>query len=188
MITATQIRRGMIIILDEELYQVLDFQHVTPGKGRGMMQTKLRSLRTGNSLDYRFRSDEKVERATLDQQEMEYLYSDQGHHYFMNSQTYEQIALTEEVLGDALQYLVPNTRIIVNFYQGTPVSVELPGTVDLRVIETEPGLKGATASRSTKPATLETGLVVQVPIFIEENDIVRIDTSDNSYLERVEKG
>ena len=178
----------MIIVLDGELYQVLEFQHVTPGKGRGMMQTRLRNLRTGNALDYRFRSDEKVERATLDQQEMEYLYSDQGHYYFMNSQTYEQMALTEEVLGEALRYLIPNTQIVVNFYQGRPVGVELPGTVDLKVVETEPGLKGATASRTTKPATLETGLVVQVPIFIEENDIIRIDTSDGTYLERVEKG
>lgn len=187
MISATQLRKGMVIVLDGELYQVQSFQHITPGNWRGMVQTKLRNLRTGNSTDYRFRSEDKIDRAVLDQQEMEYLYSDQGLHYFMNSQTYEQVGFTEEVLGDALQYITPNAHIMVNFYEGKPISIDLPGTVELRVVETEPGLKNATASRTTKPATLETGLVVQVPLFVEENDVIRIDTSDGKYLERVEK-
>jgi len=150
-----------------------------------MVQTKLRNLRTGVSFEHRFRSTDTVERAVLDEQEFEYLYTDGVSYHFMNVESYEQVSLDEAALGDAVQFLVPNMRIKVEFYQGSPIGIELPPTVDLKVAETEPGLRSATASAVNKPAKLETGLVVQVPPFIEAGDIIRVDTSDGTYVERV---
>jgi elongation factor P len=187
MIPATQIKKGMVIIHNGELYQVVSFHHVTPGNWRGMVQTKLRSLKTGSIIDNRFRSEDRIDRAVLDQQEMEYLYQDGNQFCFMNTKTYEQVFLSEDVLGDTLPFLKPNGRIVVDFYEGEPVSIEIPGTVDLQVVGTEPGIKGATATRATKPATLETGLIVQVPVFIEQGDVIRVDTTEKKYLERVTK-
>lgn len=187
MIPATQIKKGMVIIHNGDLYQVVSLHHVTPGNWRGMVQTKLRNLKTGSIADNRFRSEDKIDRAVLDQVEMEYLYQDGQQYCLMNAETFEQVFLNEDVLRDTLPFLKPNGRIFVDFHEGKPVSIEVPMTVDLEVVQTEPGIKGATATRTTKPATLETGLMVQVPVFIERGDVIRIDTAEKKYIERVTK-
>jgi len=185
MIQATQLRRGYTILLNGDLYQVVDYQHITPGNWRGMVQTKLRKLSTGAIVDHRFRSEDRVERAVLDEREMEYLYNDGADYHFMDTDTYEQTHLNEQVLGDAVSYLVPNSKIKVEFYEGKPLGVELPATMDLRVVQTDPGMPSATVSNVLKPATLETGLVVQVPHFVQEGELIRVDTGDGKYVERV---
>jgi elongation factor P len=187
MIPATQIKKGMIILHNGELHQVVSFHHVTPGNWRGMVQTKLRNMKTGAIFENRFRSEDRVDRAVLEQHEMEYLYQDGDQYCFMSTETYEQVFLDKDTLEEALPFLKPNAKITVDFYEGKAISIELPMTVDLEVTETEPGIKGATATRTTKPATLETGLVVQVPVFIERGDVLRIDTSDKKYIERANK-
>ncbi|MCL6566727.1 MAG: elongation factor P [Acidobacteriia bacterium] len=184
MVKATQLRPGMVIQHEGDLYVVFSVEHRTPGNKRGSMQTKLRNLRTGAIIDYRFRAEDFVERAILDEVEMEYLYSDAEGYHFMNTQTFEQIALSKDVLGDSTDYLVPNTVIKVEFYEGRPIGVSLPDTVDLTVVETEPGLQKATASAVMKPAKLETGLVIQVPPFINIGDKVKVDTSEGRYIQR----
>ncbi len=184
MIPATQLRAGMAILHEGNLCRVLSVLHLTPGNWRGMVQTKLRNLRTGNSFDYRFRSEDRVEKADLEQHEMEFLYLSGDEFHFMNTETYEQVGIQRDDLGDAVYYLTPNIKLMVEFYEHRPVGVELPITVDLKVVETPPGMKGATASNSGKPATLETGLQVQVPQFIEAGEVVRIDTAEGKYLER----
>ncbi len=184
MIPATQLRAGMAILHEGNLCRVLSVLHLTPGNWRGMVQTKLRNLRTGNSFDYRFRSEDRVEKADLEQHEMEFLYVSGDEFHFMNTDSYEQVGIQRDDLGDAVYYLTPNIKLMVEFYEHRPVGVELPITVDLKVVETPPGMKGATASNSGKPATLETGLQVQVPQFIEAGEVVRIDTAEGKYLER----
>ncbi|MGN6592507.1 MAG: elongation factor P [Terriglobales bacterium] len=184
-LSANQMRPGMVIIHDNELYSVFSITHRTPGNLRAFVQAKIRNLRTGGLIEYRFRSDDRVERATLDEAEMEYLYNDGDAFYFMNTENFEQTHLNRDTLGDAVNYLIPNLKIAVEFYEGKPVSVELPQTVDLEVTDTEPGLKGATVSNVTKAATLETGLVVQVPPFIETGEKIRVGTAEGTYLERV---
>ena len=184
MISATQMRPGMVIKFNSELYSIFSVVHRTPGNLRGFVQAKMRSLRSGNMTEHRFSSEDRVERALLDEQEMEYLYDDGEYYYFMNTTNYEQMHLTSEILGDGIQYLVPQLKVNVEFYEGKPISVELPATVDLTVVETEPGLKGATVSNVTKAAKTETGLVVQVPPFINQGEKVRVTTSDGSYQER----
>jgi len=185
MISATQIRRGMIIKIEGNLYRVLEATHITPGKGQALMQTKLRNLKDQTLIDYRFRSKDKVEQAFLEEIEMEYLYQEGKEYVFMNLNTYEQIKLSEEVIGNSKNYLVPNVVISVEMHQGQPVGINPPLTVDLEVVKTEPFLKGATQSASSKPALLETGITINVPQFIKDGDIVRIDTRENKYLERV---
>jgi elongation factor P len=185
MIQATQLRRGNTIIHNKELYQVVDYNHITPGNWRGMVQTKLRNLRTGSIIDHRFRSEDRLERAILDEREMEYLYRDATSLYFMDTETYEQTHLSSEILGDAAKYLVANAKIKVEFYEGKPLGIELPATVDLKVVETEPGMPSATASNVLKPATMETGLVVPVPHFVTEGEVIRVDTTEGKYVERV---
>ncbi|MGD8328407.1 MAG: elongation factor P [Acidobacteriota bacterium] len=182
---AVQLRKGMILELDGQLLRVHDFQHVTPGKGQAVVQTRLRNLRTGAMLDRRFRSQESVERVQLESREMEYLYQESDAYVFMDSDTFEQIHLQAAAIDEALPYLIANLALKVDFYEGEPIAIELPNTVDLQVTETEPGLKGATASASSKPATLETGLVVGVPQFVDIGDTVRVDTSTGEYLTRV---
>lgn len=184
-ISATQLKKGMIIKLNGELFQVFSYQHITPGNWRGMVQTKLRNVKTGSIIEHRFRSEDRVERAFLDEREMEYLYNDGTDYYFMDTQTYEQVHLTKDLLGDMIMYLVANTVIKVEFYEGRPTGIELPPSVDLKVIETEPWLRGATVSNVNKPATLETGLVIQVPPFIQPGELIRVDTGEGKYLERV---
>src|SRR5437870_11174610 len=184
MISATQMRPGMVIKYNNELYSVFSVNHRTPGNLRGFVQAKMRSLRTGSMTENRFSSEDKVEKAMLDEQKMEYLYDDGEYFYFMNTETYEQMHLMKDLLGDATQYLIPQLKVSVEFYEGKPISVELPPTVDMTVMETEPGLKGASVSNVTKPAKMETGLVVQVPPFINEGEKIRVSTSEGAYQER----
>lgn len=186
MIKATKLRPGNIIIVDGDLYRVHSVDHRTPGKGVACMQTKLRSLSNGNISDKRFTSDEKVEKATLDTSEMEYLYSDDTGYVFMNTTNYEQIALTEEMIGEGKGFLLPNTKVYVEFYDGSPVGVEFPTTVILRVEETEPFVKRATASGQVKPAILETGLRVIVPGFIEVGNLIKVNTESLEYVSRAD--
>ena len=184
MIPATQLRVGMTILYNKEPYRVVTVQHITPGNWRGMVQTKLKHLKTGSSVENRFRSDDKLEKAHLEQHEMEYLYNDGADYHFMNSVTYEQVALSAEVLGDNVYYLIPNVKFMIEYYNGAPVGVDPPKVVELKIVETAPFMRGATAASSAKPATLETGLVVNVPAFIEAGEVVRVDTAEGKYLER----
>ncbi len=184
MIAATQIRPGMVVKFNNELHSVFSMVHRTPGNLRGFVQAKMRNLRTGSMTEHRFSSEDKIERVALDEQEMEYLYDDGEDFYFMNTETFEQMHLNKDVLGDGVQYLVPNMKVAVEFYEGKPISVELPPSVELKVVETEPGIKGASVSNVTKPAKLETGLVVQVPPFINQGELIRVSTSEGIYLER----
>jgi elongation factor P len=184
MLSATQLRPGMVIKFNNELYSVFSMTHRTPGNLRGFVQAKLRSLRNGSMNEHRFSTDDKIEKAVLDQQDMEYLYDDGEYYYFMNIENYEQMHLTKELLGDATDYLIPQLKITVEFHEGKAIGVELPPTVDLTVVETEPGLKGSTVSNVTKPAKMETGLVVQVPPFISEGEKIRVNTSEGTYQER----
>ena len=185
LITATQLRVGMLLEMDGTLYRVMKMQHITPGNWRGMVQTTLRNLQTGSKLEKRFRSTDKVDRATVDAQDLEYLYADGDQYVFMHPTTYEQTMLTKDVLEDSLPYIVPNMRLTIDMFDGRPIGVTLPLTVALRVVETEPALRGATATASMKPATTETGLVVQVPQFVTEGEVVRVDTAEGKYIERV---
>lgn len=184
MLTATQLRPGMVIKFNNELYSVFKMEHRTPGNLRGFVQVKMRNLRSGSQIEHRFSSEDRVEKAIMDEHEMEYLYDDGEYFYFMNIENYEQMHFTKDTLGDAVNYLVPQLKVTVEFYEGKPISVELPPSVDLTVVETEPGLKGATVSNVTKPAKLETGLVVQVPPFINQGEKIRVSTSEGSYQER----
>src|SRR5437667_10186994 len=158
MIASTQLRPGMVVKFNNGLHSVFSMVHRTPGNLRGFVQAKMRNLRTGSMIEHRFSSEDKVERVALDEHEMEYLYDDGEYYYFMNTENYEQMHLTKDMLGDATQYLIPQLKVKVEFYEGKPISVDLPATVDLLVVETEPGLKGATVSNVTKPAKTETGL------------------------------
>jgi len=184
MITSTQMRPGMVVKFNNDLYSVFSVSHRTPGNLRGFVQAKMRSLRSGTMIEHRFSSEDKVEKAILEQYEMEYLYDDGEYYYFMNIETFEQMHLMKDLLGDATQYLIPQLKVSVEFYEGKPMSVELPPTVDMTVVETEPGLKGATVSNVTKPAKMETGLVVQVPPFIVEGEKIRVNTAEGTYQER----
>ena len=174
----------MVILHEGQLCKVVDFRHHTPGNLRAMVQTKLRNLRTGASFEHRFRSADTVEKATLEQHEMEYLYSDGSQHHFMNTENYEQTALTDEDLGDATQWLSPGVKIQAEFYEGQPIGVELPPSMELTVVSTEPTMKGATISNVNKPATLENGVTIQVPPFINEGDRIRVAPSEGRYMER----
>jgi len=184
MVQATQLRPGMVIRFNKELFSIFSVNHRTPGNLRGFVQARMRSLRSGSMVEHRFSSEDRIEKAQLDEHEMEYLYQDGQFYYFMNTATYEQVHLTRELLGDAVDYLAPNLKVHVEFYEGKPLSVELPATVDLKVVETEPALKGASVSNVTKPAKLETGLVVQVPPFISPGEVIRVNTAEGTYQER----
>jgi len=184
MLSATKIRPGMIIKFNNELYSVFAMTHRMPGNLRGFVQVRMRSLRNGSMNEHRFSTDDKVEKAVLEEQEMEYLYDDGEYYYFMNTANYEQIHLTREILGDAVNYLIPQLKVTVEFYEGKPMGVELPATVEMTVVETEPGIKGATVSNVGKPAKTDTGLIVQVPAFITEGEKIRVNTSEGTYQER----
>ena len=183
-IPATQMRPGMIIKHNNDLHLVFSLEHRTPGNLRAFIQAKLRNVRTGAMFEHRFRSGDAIEKINVDEIAMEFLYQDGDDFYFMNTETYEQTHLTRDILGDAVDYLTPNLQIKVEFYDGKAVGIELPQTVELTVIETEPGLKSATASSVTKPAKTETGLVVQVPPFINEGERIRVDTAEGAYMSR----
>lgn len=186
-ISGNALRVGYVIKYNKLLYRVMGADHVTPGKGKAFMQAKLRNLQDGSQTGVRFRADEKIERAALEQVKMEYLYSDASGYCFMNTVNYEQIYLDEKILEGITKYLLPNIKVTVELHEGNPLGIQLPETVDMKIVETEPCLKGATASGSGKPATLETGLVVTVPQFIETGEEVRINTTTGEYLERVKK-
>lgn len=177
-------KKGMLIKMGNDLFRVLDLQHFTPGNKRGFVQSKLRNIRSKALADHKFRAEDDVERARLDEREMQYLYRDGDAFYFMDTSNYEQIHINEEALGESASYLLPEMTIKVEFYDVEPVGIELPPTVDLKISDTSPGIKGATASAQIKPATLETGLVVNVPSFINVGDVIRVNTETGEYLGR----
>jgi elongation factor P len=183
-IQATRLKKGMLVKMDQDLFRVLELQHVTPGNLRGFVRVKLRNIRSGTLSDQKLRSEDSVERATLDEREMQYLYHDGDDYYFMDTSSYEQIHINSEALGESVNYLKGEMTINVEFYGSEPVGIELPQTVDLKVVDTVPGIKGATASNQIKPATLETGLVVSVPPFINTGDMIRVNTETGEYLAR----
>ena len=185
MINATQIRPGMIIVYEGDLYRVSSVNHLTPGNKRGFMQTKMKNIKTGLGTEHKFRSEDRLEQAMLDTRMMQYLYSEGGLHTFMDTENYEQISLGAEEIGDLLYYLLPNQVVEIEFFESKPVGISLPSTVDLEVVDTEPSLRGATASASYKPAKLETGITIQVPPFVQVGDRVRVDPSEGKYLERI---
>jgi elongation factor P len=181
---ATRIRKGQLILHEGSLCRVVDMHHITPGNKRAHVQCKLRDIRNGRLVDHKFRAEEDVERASLDEREMQFLYRDGDMFNFMDTSNYEQVHISLEALGDQALYLLPEALINVEFYEADPVGIHLPLTVDLKVTETAPGIKGATASAQVKPATVQTGLVVTVPSFVNEGDVVRINTETGDYLSR----
>ena len=184
---ASQIQKGQTVEIEDKLFMIVDYQHVKLGKGGAVYQTKLKSLTDGSIQNVRLRAEETVEEVFLDKRTYEYLYSSGSEHILMDTVTYEQIMLDDDAFGDGMKYLKPNTQIQVSMYQGKPIVVTLPNTVDLKVTETPPEIKGATATNQPKPATLETGLIVQVPPFIKIGDIIRVDTRSGEYVTRVKE-
>ena len=182
---ASEMRKGQTVKIDDKLYAIVDYQHVKLGKGGAVFQTKLKNLIDGSIQNVRLRAEENVDEAFLDKTTYEYLYSAGDEHILMNTATYDQISLDDDAFGDGPKYLIPNSQLQVSMYQGKPVVVTLPNTVDLEVAETAPEIKGATATNQNKPATLETGLVVQVPPFIKVGEKLRIDTRTGEYVTRV---
>jgi elongation factor P len=183
---ATQLRPGMVIQHEGQLYTVFSVDHRTPGNKRGSMQTRMKNLRTGTMIDYRFRAEEFVDRAILDEVEFEYLYSEGDEFHFMNTKNYEQMQMTRDELGETVFYLIPNTIVHVEFFEDKAIGINLPDTMEMKVVQTEPTLQKATASAVGKPATLETGLVIQVPPFVNQGDRVKVDTTEARYVQRVE--
>lgn len=181
---ATRMKKGMLIKVGQDLLRVLELQHVTPGNLRGFVRVKFRNIRSGTLVDQKLRSEDFVERASLDEREMQYLYRDGDSFHFMDTSSYEQLHIDAEALGDNVNYLIPDALIKVEFYGSEPVGIELPQTVDLVVEDTAPGIKGATASNQIKPARLETGLVVNVPPFVNTGDKIRVNTETGEYLSR----
>ena len=181
---ATQLRKGMIIKVDNKLYRIFDRQHVTPGNLRGFVRIKMRNIQNGSMSEEKFRSEDIVERVSLEQKEMQYLYNDGDGYHFMDTNSFEQVQLSADLLGDVVGFLIPEMHVEVEFYGENPIGVEIPQTVDLKVVETTPGIKGATATNQLKPAKLETGVVVQVPPFINEGDVIRVNTETGEYQTR----
>lgn len=184
MISVNDFRTGLTILVDGNLFRVIEFQHVKPGKGAAFVRSKLRNLRNGNVTEKTFRAGEKVEKAMVENRKMQYLYAQGDEHVFMDLESYEQTTLTDAQIQDELNYLLENMELHIQSYQGEMIGVELPNTVVLTVAETEPGIKGDTASGGTKPAKMETGLYVNVPFFVNEGDKLIINTTDGSYVSR----
>ena len=184
MITSGELRKGIIIELDRNLYQVLEYHHIKMGRGSAQVRLKLRDINAGHTIERSFQSDEKLVRARLDSRQMQYLYNDGNLYYFMDEENFEQMPLTSDQLGDALNYLKEGNSVEVSSYKDEVVGITMPITVELEVTETEPGFKGDTATGGTKPAKLETGLTIQVPLFINEGDVIKLDTRTGTYLER----
>ncbi|GAV22382.1 elongation factor P [Carboxydothermus pertinax] len=185
MISTNDFRTGLTIELDGDVYQVIEFQHVKPGKGSPFVRSKLRNLITGAVVEKTFNAGEKVPKAHVDRREVQYLYNDGDNFYCMDMETYDQFPLTREQFGDAINYVKENTNLWVLFFKDKVIGVELPNFVELKVVDTPPGIKGDTASGGSKPATLETGYVVQVPFFVEVGDVLQIDTRSGQYIKRV---
>ncbi|AFV11853.1 translation elongation factor P [Thermacetogenium phaeum DSM 12270] len=184
MVSTNDLRTGLTIEVDGEIYSVVDFQHVKPGKGSAFVRTKLKNIRTGGVIERTFRAGEKLPRAHLERKEMQYLYREGDSFVFMDNETYDQVSLTVEQMGDSVKYLKENMNIWLLTHNGALIGIELPNSVELKVVSAEPGVRGDTATGATKAATLETGLVIQVPLFVEEGDVVRVDTRTGEYLER----
>ena len=182
--TTNDLKTGMTLDLPEGLFQVVDFQHVKPGKGPAFVRTKLRNARSGGVLDKTFRADERVEQAVVDKRAMQYLYRDGSDYVFMDSSTYEQISVGPAALGDATNYIVDGSTVVLQFYKDEIIGTDLPAAVELTVAETEPGIQGDRVSGARKPATLETGLVVQVPLFVNQGERIKVDTRTAEYLTR----
>lgn len=185
MISTNDFRTGITIVVDGQLWQVIDFQHVKPGKGSAFVRTRLKNVMRGNTLEKTFRAGEMLPRAIVETREMQYLYSSGDEYHFMDNSTYEQIVLGHDMLGDQVDFLKESMIIEVRFYEGRVIGAQLPNHVDLQVTQTDPGYRGDTATNVTKPATLETGAVVAVPLFINQGDRIRIDTRDRKYVSRV---
>jgi len=185
MIDVNQLRKGTTFALDDNIYKVIEFQHHKPGRGKAVIRTRIRNLRTGAIIDKKFISGDRVEDIRIDRIGVQYLYSDGGFYYFMNNQTFEQIPLSVAVLGDSAQYLVDNMTLNISSYEGEPINIELPTTVDQRVLEAPVAIAGDTATGATKLVTLESGLQVNVPLFVNQGDTVRVDTRTGEYLTRV---
>lgn len=185
MATTSDFRNGLTILLDGEIWTIVEFLHVNPGKGTAFVRTKLKNLQTGRVIDRTFRSGEKVEDVRIERKTMQYLYQSEGQYVFMDTETYEQVPISEEMLGDKRLFLKEGQEVEVLFHGEKPVGVELPFFVELAVAKTEPGVRGDTASGGSKPATLETGAVIQVPLFINEGDVLKVDTRTGEYIERV---
>ncbi|HPC46869.1 MAG TPA: elongation factor P [Deltaproteobacteria bacterium] len=183
--STAQFRKNLKIEMDGEPFTIVDFQHVKPGKGGAFVRTKLKSLVTGRVLDVTFRSGEKVDVPDLEEKKMSFLYQDENGYCFMDTETFDQMTLTDDQIGDALGYLKENVEVEVLFHNGVPIGIELPMFLELEVVETDPGLKGNTASGGSKPARLETGVTIQVPLFIGVGDVVKVDTRTGEYIERV---
>lgn len=187
MIPASHIRPGMLIEFEGNVYYVMESIHRTPGNLRAFMQIKMRNIRTNNQLEQRFSSFDKVEKVALENHRMQFLYQEGDAYFFMNTENYEQIQLNKNELGDAANFLMPDTVIDIQFYEGKPIGVDLPKSMEFRVIETEPALKGQTAASGYKPAKIQTGIAIKVPQFISEGDLIKIDPITHEYLERVSK-
>lgn len=185
MVSTNDMRPGQSIIVDGILFQILEYQHVKPGKGRAFVKTKLRNLNSGGVVDKTFRADEDVEQAYIDKQSFQYLYSEGTEYYFMNTTSYEQISLTKEQLNEQELLIKPNQEVTIAMYNNNPIDIILPTTVNLIVTKSEPAVKGDSVNSNTKEVTVETGLIIQVPMFIDENDEIKIDTKTKSYITRV---
>lgn len=185
MISANELRKGVTFVYDNDVYQVIDFQHVKPGKGAAFVRTKIRSVMAGGTKDVTFNPNEKFENAIISTKEMQYLYNDGQLYYFMDPESFEQIGIEYEAVEEAIKYVKENDSVQIKFYQGKPFNVDAPNFVELKVTQTEPGIKGDTATNVTKPATVETGAVINVPIFVNEGDVIKIDTRTGDYLSRV---
>jgi len=183
-ISVNDLRTGVTIEVEGDIYSVVDFLHVKPGKGAAFVRTKLKNIRTGSSVERTFRAGERVARAHIESKQMQYMYNADGEYFFMDMETYDQIALQSDELGDAPKYLLENMTIGIQFYENQAVGVDLPTTVILEVTQTEPGFRGDTAQGATKPATLQTGLTIQVPLFVEQGEMVKVDTRTGEYLSR----
>lgn len=186
MISSNDFRNGVTIVIDGQLWTVIEFLHVKPGKGSAFVRTRLKNVKTGATVERTFRAGEKLERATVDNRQMQMLYNDADGYHFMDNETFENITLQRDIIGDAADFLRDGMKIDVQVHDGVPIGADLPAHVELRVEETEPGFKGDTAQGTTKPAKLETGATVQVPLFVNEGDVIRIDTRDRRYIGRVQ--
>jgi elongation factor P len=186
MISSNDFRNGVTIVIDGQLWTVIEFLHVKPGKGSAFVRTRLKNVKTGATVERTFRAGEKLERATVDNRDMQMLYNDADGYHFMDTESYENVTLQRELIGDPADFLKDGMRIAVQFHDGTPIGVDLPAHVELKVEETDPGFKGDTATGTTKPAKLETGASVQVPLFVNPGDLIRIDTRDRRYIGRVQ--
>jgi len=184
LIQATQLRAGMVLEYNKDLWRVMTVTHITPGNWRGMVQTKLRNIKTGSQTENRFRSEDRVERIILSQHTMQFLYQDGDDFHFMNTESFEQITIPKELIEEVAGFLTPNLEVEVEFYEITPLNVTLPKTVSLKVMQTDPGMRNAAVTNTLKPATLETGMVIQVPHFVAEGDTITINTETKEYLSR----